>query len=97
MRPLTERRSRQEYWKQNRPAYRETSAQALLALDGKDGPSFAASWTGVIRWIWQSRYRPHQGLHGIPNAPPGNPSACGDIKKKPLVFGLHNHYYREAA
>ncbi|MDR2072198.1 MAG: peptide chain release factor H [Spirochaetaceae bacterium] len=31
----------------------------LLALEGKDGPSFAASWTGVIRWIWQSRYRPH--------------------------------------
>jgi peptide chain release factor len=32
---------------------------ALLAVDGKDGPSFAASWTGVIQWIWQSRYRPH--------------------------------------
>jgi peptide chain release factor len=32
---------------------------ALLALEGKDGPAFAASWTGIIRWIWQSRYRPH--------------------------------------
>jgi peptide chain release factor len=32
---------------------------ALLALDGKDGPAFAASWTGIIQWIWQSRYRPH--------------------------------------
>jgi peptide chain release factor len=32
---------------------------ALLALDGKDGPSFAASWTGIIQWIWQSHYRPH--------------------------------------
>ncbi|MDR0402276.1 MAG: hypothetical protein LBH35_01660, partial [Treponema sp.] len=21
----------------------------------------------------------------------------GNIKRKPLVFGLHNHYYREAA
>jgi peptide chain release factor len=32
---------------------------ALLALDGKDGPSFADSWAGIIQWIWQSRYRPH--------------------------------------
>jgi peptide chain release factor len=32
---------------------------ALLALDGRGGPSFADSWTGVIQWIWQSRYRPH--------------------------------------
>jgi peptide chain release factor len=32
---------------------------ALLALEGKDSPSFAASWTGIIQWIWQSRYRPH--------------------------------------
>jgi hypothetical protein len=39
----------------------------------------------------------HQGLHGVHNAPPGNPSACGEIRKKPVVFGLHNHYYREAA
>jgi hypothetical protein len=37
------------------------------------------------------------GLRGIPNAPPGNPPASGAIKQKPVVFGLHNHYYREAA
>jgi hypothetical protein len=39
---------------------------------------------------------PHQGLHGIPNAPPEQPET-GEIMKKPMVFGLHNHYYREAA
>jgi hypothetical protein len=38
---------------------------------------------------------PHQGLHGIPNAPLEQPET-GEIKKKPLVFGLHNHYYRAA-
>jgi hypothetical protein len=36
-----------------------------------------------------------RGLHGIPNAPPVHPE-IGAIRKKPLVFGLHNHYYRVA-
>jgi len=34
---------------------------ALIALEG-DGAcvkEYAASWTGVIQWIWQSTYRPH--------------------------------------
>jgi hypothetical protein len=35
-------------------------------------------------------------LGGIPNVPPEQPET-GDIKCKPLVFGLHRHYYREAA
>jgi hypothetical protein len=41
---------------------------------------------------YYNKYRPHQGLHGIPNAPPVQPET-GEIRKKPLVFGLHNHYY----
>ncbi|MDR1307431.1 MAG: integrase core domain-containing protein [Treponema sp.] len=45
---------------------------------------------------YYNNYRPHQGLHGIPNAPPVQPET-GEIRKRPLVFGLHNHYYREAA
>jgi transposase InsO family protein len=45
---------------------------------------------------YYNNYRPHQGLHGIPNAPPVQPET-GEIRKKPLVFGLHNHYYREVA
>jgi hypothetical protein len=46
---------------------------------------------------YYNNYRPHQGLKGIPNGPPeGNPGT-GEIKQKPLLFGLHNHYYREAA
>jgi peptide chain release factor len=32
---------------------------ALLAVDGEDAFAFAASWTGVVQWVWQSRYRPH--------------------------------------
>jgi hypothetical protein len=39
---------------------------------------------------------PHQGLCGIPDAPPKQPET-GELRKKPLVFGLHNHYYREVA
>jgi hypothetical protein len=42
-------------------------------------------------YIDYNNCRPHQGLHGIPNAPPEQPET-GEIKKKPLVFGLHNHY-----
>jgi transposase InsO family protein len=44
---------------------------------------------------YYNNYRPHQGLHGIPNALPVQ-AGTGEIRKKPLVFGLHNHYYREA-
>jgi peptide chain release factor len=32
---------------------------AVLAIDGEDAPAFAASWTGVVQWVWQSPYRPH--------------------------------------
>ena len=46
---------------------------------------------------YYNNFRPHQGLKGIPSGPPGQGPETGDIKKKPLVFGLHNHYYREAA
>jgi peptide chain release factor len=31
----------------------------LVALDGEDVRRFADSWTGSIRWIWHSIYRPH--------------------------------------
>lgn len=46
---------------------------------------------------YYNNYRPHQGLKGIPNGPPGPVSGTGRIKQKPLLFGLHNHYYRDAA
>jgi transposase InsO family protein len=46
---------------------------------------------------YYNNYRPHQGLKGIPNGPPGGNPATGEIKQKLLLFGLHNHYYREAA
>ena len=46
---------------------------------------------------YYNNYRPHQGLKGIPNGPPEQLSATGEINQKPLLFGLHNHYYREAA
>ncbi|MDR1389042.1 MAG: integrase core domain-containing protein, partial [Treponema sp.] len=59
------------------------------------------TWTQLRRIIkeyigYYNNYRPHQGLGGIPNTPPDQP-ATGAIKQKPLLFGLHNHYYREAA
>jgi transposase InsO family protein len=46
---------------------------------------------------YYNNYRPHQGLKGIPNGPPEPGPKDGVIKKKPLLFGLHNHYYRESA
>ena len=45
---------------------------------------------------YYNNYRPHQGLKGIPNGPPKPSQGNGAIKQKPLLFGLHNHYYREA-
>jgi len=45
---------------------------------------------------YYNHYRPHQGLKGIPNGPPEPSQGKGSIKQKPLLFGLHNHYYREA-
>jgi transposase InsO family protein len=46
---------------------------------------------------YYNSYRPHQGLKGIPNGLPEQLSKTGAIKQKSLLFGLHNHYYREAA
>ncbi|MDR0443345.1 MAG: integrase core domain-containing protein [Treponema sp.] len=46
---------------------------------------------------YYNNYRPHQGIKAIPNGPPDPVSKTGTIKQKPLVFGLHNHYYRKAA
>jgi hypothetical protein len=45
---------------------------------------------------YYNNYRPHQGLKSIPNGPPELSQGKGLIKRKPLLFGLHNHYYREA-
>jgi transposase InsO family protein len=46
---------------------------------------------------YYNNYRPHQGLKGIPNGPPETQNNTGPIKSKPVLFGLHRHYYREAA
>ena len=48
---------------------------------------------GYIKYY--NSFRPHQGLKGIPNAPPEEGSKTGAIRQTPLLFGLHNHYYRE--
>jgi transposase InsO family protein len=45
---------------------------------------------------YYNNYRPHQGLKGIPSGPPEQGPKTGAIKQMPLLFGLHNHYYREA-
>ena len=31
----------------------------LILLEGKNVKEFIDSWTGIIQWIWQSKYRPH--------------------------------------
>ena len=31
----------------------------LIAIEGTNPKSFTDSWTGIIKWIWQSEYRPH--------------------------------------
>jgi peptide chain release factor len=31
---------------------------ALLALEGKEAKTIAGSWTGIVRWVWRSAYRP---------------------------------------
>jgi hypothetical protein len=36
-------------------------------------------------------------LKGIPKGSLEPSQSTGVIKQKPLLFGLHNHYYREAA
>ncbi|MCL2722371.1 MAG: integrase core domain-containing protein [Treponema sp.] len=46
---------------------------------------------------YYNNYRPHQGLKGIPNGSPPQKFTNGEIKQKAVLFGLHNHYYREVA
>jgi hypothetical protein len=38
------------------------------------------------------KYFPYQGIDSIPEGRP--PDITGKIKKKTVLFGLHNHYYR---
>ena len=38
-----------------------------------------------------NKFRPHQGINAIPEGKP--PDVSGMIKKKPILYGLHNHYY----
>jgi putative transposase len=45
---------------------------------------------------YYNNYRPHQGVGCIPNPPPDIPKD-GEIKAKPVLFGLHHHYYRKTA
>ena len=42
------------------------------------------------------KYRHHQWINSIPNGKPP-PVMEGKIKKKPILFGLHHHYYRDAS
>ena len=37
-----------------------------------------------------------RGINSIPNGKPP-PVMEGKIKKKPILFGLHHHYYRDAS
>jgi transposase InsO family protein len=48
---------------------------------------------------YYNNFRPHQGLHGIPNAPTTTepPDISAKIKKISVLFGLHHHYYRASA
>ena len=41
---------------------------------------------------YYNQYRPHQGINSIPEGRPRD--ASGNIKKMPILFGMHNHYYR---
>jgi len=47
---------------------------------------------GYIKYY--NSFRPHQGLKGIPNAPPEEGAKTGAIRQTPLLFGLHNHHMR---
>ena len=46
---------------------------------------------------YYNNFRTHQGLNGrIPNGLPEECSKTGIIRKRSMVFGLYNHYYRQA-
>ena len=46
---------------------------------------------------YYNNFRIHQGIMDIPSGLPKECAKTGIIKKKSMVFGLHNHYYRQAA
>ena len=41
---------------------------------------------------YYNKFRPHQGLNSIPEG--RSPDVSGKIRKKSILFGLHQHYYR---
>jgi hypothetical protein len=44
---------------------------------------------------YYNHQRPHQRVGKIPD--PKQPPGFGNIREKPVLGGLHNHYYRSSA
>ena len=51
--------------------------------------------------LYYNSMRPHQGIGSIPRGEPPHIEksdfSTGNIRKKPILGGLHHHYYREAS
>ena len=53
---------------------------ALLVLEGPGAAETAASWTGIIQWIWRSAYRPgHKRKNWFVSVKPYSEPAPGDM------------------
>jgi len=46
--------------------------------------------------VCEPHLRNEAAIEGYTNGPPEPGQGKGSIKQKPVLFGLHNHYYREA-
>ncbi len=44
---------------------------------------------------YYNKYRPHQGINSMPEDK--LPDKYGKIRKMPILFGLHHHYYRKTS
>ncbi len=41
---------------------------------------------------YYNKIRPHQGINSIPEGK--SPDVSGKIRKEPILYGMHHHYYR---
>jgi peptide chain release factor len=73
---------------QTEPADRPGNIRsALIRLDGKDIAGFAQSWTGIIQWVWTSKYRPRHkrknwfvAVQPCPENPAESPLSPADVR-----------------
>ena len=77
-------------WIMQRDAVRRDALDHFLLFSEKQVRGIVSEYVDYYNTM-----RPHQGIHRIPEC--GDIPTVGKIQKKPVLWGLHHHYYKDSA